>query len=127
MSAVIHGVVDDAIGEFVQLLHLFAVHVFVAGQPKDLGQPGFVDLFGDDFEGDGQVPHQVGEFAGGGRQLSFLPYQMAADGQRGRVDGFLHQRQLQLDYFESLCARVVPGRFNRGLPNLALNEHRIKA
>src|SRR5262245_49009193 len=54
---------EGLIGEDVELLHRFALHVLLTGAAEDVGQAGAADTVGDDLGGQGNAGKQPREFA----------------------------------------------------------------
>ena len=74
------------IGDDVELLHDFALHILAAGSARDIGQPGPADLIGNDFGRQRDAREKPGELAAGGRTKPALLFEnMLLDGHDGSV------------------------------------------
>lgn len=71
-AQVIEGVDDGGIGEFVQLLHLLAVHVGASRQPHRLGEPSLVHLAANHLARHGDLFQQSRETTRNTRELALL-------------------------------------------------------
>ncbi len=67
------------VGEFVELLHLFALDVDATGGAHDFEQAGALDIGGDDFRGEGDAGEEPTEFLGGVRIGPLMLEEMALD------------------------------------------------
>ena len=80
---------EQPVGEQVELLHLFAVHVLLARFAEDVDEPRLVDLPGDHLRGQRDVVQEPREPAGGVGMLPLLVDEEAGDGEHV---AFWHRR-----------------------------------
>ena len=84
-AGVIEAVLDRLVGDDVELLLVFALHVLGAGGAEDVDQARPPDRRGDDLRRKGDVVEQVRQLAGGLGIAVFLIEDEPLDGRNGRL------------------------------------------
>jgi len=80
VSTVVHGVVDDLLGELVQLLHLLTLNILPASFSQDIDKPCFRHLPLNQLGGQSQIGEDIAEVTRRLRMLPLLFHDVPIDG-----------------------------------------------